>query len=152
MSVSSSGLRRLVFALVVNVPWTPYALALPFLSMLFTTPKVSAQLGRPHKTVAHVTGQVVIWLRRTLLRRATHLVGDGAYAVIALGTLCQRQQVTLLAPLRLDARLFEPPARAVGKRRGRPPVVGALAKSRAGRRPAYPSLHSHKKIDCHDIQ
>ena len=57
VNVSSSGLRWLVFALVVNVPWTPYAVALPFLSVLLTTPKVSAQLGRPHKTVAQVTGQ-----------------------------------------------------------------------------------------------
>ena len=125
VNVSSSGLRWLVFALVVNVPWTPYALALPFLSVLLTTPKVSAQLGRPHKTVAHVTGQVVIWLRRTLPGRAMQLVGDGAYAVITLGAQCQRQQVTLLAPLRLDARLFEPPRRRDGKHRGRPPVVGA---------------------------
>ena len=124
LNVSSSGLRWLVFALVVNVPWTPYALALPFLSVLLTTPKVSAQLGRQHKTVAHVTGQVVLWLRRTLPGRAIHLVGDGAYAVIALGLRCQRQQVTLLAPLRFDARLFEPPLRLVGKLRGRPPVVG----------------------------
>ena len=114
-----------MFALVVHVPWTPYALALPFLSVLLTTPKVSAQLGRQHKTVAHVTGQVVLWLRRTLPGRAIHLVGDGAYAVIALGLRCQRQQVTLLAPLRLDARLFEPPLRLVGKLRGRPQVVGA---------------------------
>ena len=45
--VSSSGLRWLVFALVVNVPWTPYALALSFLSVLLTTPKVCTQLGRP---------------------------------------------------------------------------------------------------------
>lgn len=123
--VSSSGLRWLVFALVVNVPWTPYAVALPFLSVLLTTPQVSAQLGRPHKTVAQVTGQAVAWLRRTLPGRALHLVGDGAYAVIALGRQCQRYQVTLLAPLRLDARLFEPPLRAIGKRIGRPPVVSA---------------------------
>lgn len=125
VNVSSSGLRWLVFALVVNVPWTPYALALPFLSVLLTTPKVSAQLGRSHKTVARVTGQVVIWLRRTLPGRAIQLVGDGAYAVITLGVQCQRQQVTLLAPLRLDARLFEPPLRRDGTHRGRPPVVGA---------------------------
>ena len=125
VNVSSSGLRWLVFALVVNVPWTPYALALPFLSVLLTTPKVSAQLGRPHKTVAQVTGQVVGWLRRTLPGRAMQLVGDGAYAVIALGAQCQRRQVTLLAPLRLDARLFEPPMRRDGKHRGRPPLVGA---------------------------
>jgi len=125
VNVSSSGLRWLVFALVVTVPWTPYAVALPFLSVLLTTPKVSAALGHRHKTTARVTGQVVIWLRRTLPGRDIHLVGDGAYAVIALGRLCQRCQVTLLAPLRLDARLFEPPMRLVGKRRGRPALVGA---------------------------
>lgn len=124
VNVSSSGLRWLVFAVVVNVPWTPYALALPFLSVLLTTPQVSAHLGHRHKTVAQVTGQVVMWLRRTLPGRAIHLVGDGAYAVIELGLLCQRQQVALIAPLRLDARLFELPSRPAGKHRGRPAVVG----------------------------
>jgi DDE superfamily endonuclease len=123
-NVSSSGLRWLVFAIVLTVPWTPYAMALPFLSVLLTTAKVSQKLGKRHKTVACVSGQVVAWLRRTLAGRALHLVGDGAYAVIELGLICQRQQVTLIAPLRLDARLFEPPFRPVDKRRGRPAVVG----------------------------
>ncbi len=122
--VSTSGLRWLVLAVVINVPWTPYALALPFLSVLLTTPKVSAKLGKRHKTVAQVAGQCVCWLRRTLPGRPLQLVGDGAYAVIALGLICRRQQVTLIAPLRLDARLFEPPVRRVEKRRGRPPGVG----------------------------
>lgn len=125
VNVSASGLRWLVLAVVVNVPWTPYALALPFLSVLLTPPKVSERLGKRHKTVAHVTGQVVGWLRRSLPGRPLHLVGDGAYAVIELGLLCQRHQVTLIAPLRLDARLFAEPVRSPGKRRGRPPVVGA---------------------------
>lgn len=125
VSVSSSGLRWLVLAVVVNVPWTPYAVALPFLSVLLTTPKVSEKLGKRHKTVAQVTGQIVGWLRRTLPGHPLHLVGDGAYAVIALGLRCRHHQVTLIAPLRLDARLFEPPVRSPHKRRGRPPVVGA---------------------------
>jgi hypothetical protein len=99
----------LVFALVVEAPWSRNLLALPFLSILLTTPKVSASLGKPHKTVAQRTGQVVIWLRRTLAGYRIHLVGDGAYAVIDLGLRCQRCQVTLVAPLRQDARLFEPP-------------------------------------------
>jgi hypothetical protein len=125
VNVSSSGLRWLVLAVVLNVPWTHYALALPFLSVLLTTPKVSERLGKRHKTVAQVTGQTVAWLRRSLPGRPIHLVGDGAYAVIALGLTCQHHQVTLIAPLRLDARLFEPPVRTVGKRRGRPAGVGA---------------------------
>jgi len=124
LHVSTRGLRWLVFAVVVQVPWTEYALALPFLSVLLTTPKISAKLGKPHKTVAQVSGQAVIWLRRTLAGYPIHLVGDGAYAVIELGLLCQRCQVTLVAPLRLDARLFEPPYRPQTKSRGRPSLVG----------------------------
>lgn len=111
LHVSSRGLRWLVFAVLVQAPWSEYAVALPFLSVLLTTPKASAKLGQRHKTVAQVTGQVVIWLRRTLAGYPIHLVGDGAYAVIELGLRCQRCQVTLVAPLRLDARLFEPPYR-----------------------------------------
>jgi hypothetical protein len=124
-SVSTSGLRWLVLAVVLNVPWTPYALALPFLSLLLNTPKVSQRLDKRHKTVAQRTGQAVAWMRRCLPGRAIHLVGDGAYAVIELGLTCQRQQVTLIAPLRLDARLFEPPYQPLVKGRGRPAVVGA---------------------------
>jgi hypothetical protein len=142
LNVSSSGLRWLVFAVIVNVPWTPDAPALPFRSVLLTTPKVSAQLGRPHKTMAHVAGQVVLWLRRTLPGRAIHLVGDGAYAIIALGLRCQRCQVTLLAPLRPDARQFEAPQRLVGKRRSRPPVVGA-------RLPNLEQVASQPTARCH---
>ena len=129
--VSNSGLRWLVFAVVVPVPWTTYAVALPFLSVLLTTPKVSEALGKPHRTVAEVTQRVVAWLRRALAGYPIHLVGDGAYAVIKLGLACQAHQVTLIAPLRMDARLFEPPCRPLEKRLGRPPVVGAR----------LPSLH-----------
>lgn len=125
LHVSTRGLRWLVFAVVVEVPWTKYAIALPFLSILLTTPKVTAELGKRHKTVAQVTGQVVMWLRRTLAGYPIHLVGDGAYAVMELGLICQRCQVTLIAPLRLDARLFEPPSRPLQRRKGRPPLVGA---------------------------
>lgn len=128
MNVSASGTQRvpgwLVLAVVINVPWTHYAMALPFLSVLLTTPEVSERLGKRHKTVAQVTGQTVAWLRRTLPGHPIHLVGDGAYAVIALGLRCRRHQVALIAPLRLDARLFEEPVRPVRKGPGRPAGVG----------------------------
>jgi len=125
MNVTTSGLRWLVLAVVVNVPWTAYAIALPFLSVLLTTPKVSEQLGKRHRTVAQVTGICVAWLRRSLPGREIQLVGDGAYAVIALGLRCQGCQVTLIAPLRLDACLFEALLRRHKKNLGRPAVVGA---------------------------
>ena len=128
MSVSSSGLRWLSLAVVVNVPWSPLHWSLPFLHILLTTPQVSKERGIRHRTVARRTMQVVCWLRRTLPGRPIHLIGDGAYSVIKLGLRCQLNGVTLIAPLRLDARLFDyPPSRrdVQGKKpRGRPPCVG----------------------------
>ncbi len=125
LNVSTSGLRWLSVAVVVQVPWSPLNWALPFLHVLLTTPKVSAARGIRHRTVAKRTMQVVCWLRRTLSGRAIHLIGDGAYSVIELGLRCQANGITLIAPLRLDARLFDkPPAHAEKKRQGRPPCVG----------------------------
>jgi hypothetical protein len=113
-------------------------------SVLLTPQKVSAQLGHRHKTVAQVTGQVVAWLRRTLPGRVIHLVGDGTYAVIAPGLQCRRYQVTLLAPLRLDARLFEPPP-TLDKRRGRPPAVSARL-PKLGTVALAPSTRWHRSL------
>jgi hypothetical protein len=124
LNVSTSGLRWLVLALVVKLPWSRHPWALPCLSVLLTTPKVSQRLGKRHKTVAQVTGQMVQWARRVLPGRRIKLIGDGAYSVIALGLTCRTNGVTLIAPLRLDARLFGPaPVRGPGSK-GRPALVG----------------------------
>lgn len=122
--VSSSGLRWLVLAVVVKLPWSRRLWALPCLSVLLTTPKVSQQLGQPHKTLAHVAGQTVQWVRRVRPGRKLKLIGDGAYSVIELGLTCRQAQVILIAPLRLDARLFEPAPLVTGKQVGRPRLVG----------------------------
>ena len=124
LSVSTSGLRWLVLAVVIKLPWSRHYWALPWLSGLLSTPKVSQKLGQPHKTVAQVAGQMVQWVRRVLPGRRIKLSGDGAYSVIELGLTCLSSGVTLIAPLRLDARLFGPPPPVTGKRVGRPPVVG----------------------------
>jgi hypothetical protein len=128
INVSTSGLRWLSFAVAVRVPWSPLNWSLPFLHVLLTTPKVSAERGIRHRTVAERTMQVVCWLRRTLPGRHIHLIGDGAYSVIALGLRCQLHGLTLIAPLQLNARLFDPPPSRwtpTGKKRiGRPPCVG----------------------------
>jgi hypothetical protein len=65
---------------------------------------------------------MIKWGRRILPGRRLKVIGDGAYSVIELGLTAQAQQVTLIAPLRLDARLFDPPPSYSG--RGRPRVVG----------------------------
>jgi hypothetical protein len=110
LNVSTSGLRWLVLAVVVKLPGSRRYWALPCLSVLLTTPKVSQRLGHQHKSVAQVTGQLVRWVRRVLPGRRVKLMGDGAYSVIELGLTCRANGVTLIAPLRLDARLFEPPS------------------------------------------
>src|SRR5438045_633134 len=107
-SVSSPGLRWVTMALVVTLPWTKLRWALPFLSVLATTPKVSEALKQRHKTTARIAEQMVLVVRRWLPKVAIKVIGDGAYSVIELGLTCVKQAVSLIAPLRLDARLFAP--------------------------------------------
>lgn len=123
-SVSTTGLRWVVMMLVVQVPWTRREWALPFFSVLATTPKVSEQLGKSHKTVAQIAAQMVITVRRWLPAIPIKLVGDSAYSVVELGLCCAKHKVILIAPLRLDARLYAPaPPRKPGTN-GRPRVKG----------------------------
>ncbi len=79
-SVSTSGLRWVVMMLVVQVPWTRREWALPFFSVLATTPKVSEQLGKPHKTIGEIAQQMVMTVRRWLPDMPITLVGDTAYS------------------------------------------------------------------------
>jgi hypothetical protein len=67
---------------------------------------------------------MIAWLRRRRPRADITGVGDAAYSVIELGLACRRHGVRLVAPFRLDARLFTPaPERAPGTI-GRPRVAG----------------------------
>ena len=123
-SVSASGIRWIVLALIVTPPWSTRPWALPILSLPSATPKGSAKAGRRHKTVAERARQMIACLRRWLPGITLTIVGDTAYSVIALGLSCRRRDVRLIAPLRLDARLFTPaPARVAGQV-GRPRVAG----------------------------
>ena len=123
-SVSTSGLRWVTMAVVVTLPWTKLRWALPFLSVLATTPKVSEALKKRHKTLARLAQQMVMVVRRWLPTVPIKVIGDGAYSVIELGLTCVKQQVSLIAPLRLDARLFAPPSAPEPHQKGRPRVVG----------------------------
>ena len=110
-SVSASGIRWIVLPLVVTVPWAS------------PTPKVSLKLGHRHKTIAEHARRMIACLRLWLPEIDLTVVGDSAYSVIELGLSCKRRGVGLIAPLRLDARLFAPaPERAPGAV-GRPTTV-----------------------------
>jgi len=124
-AVSSSGLRWLVLAVVVRLPWTDKAWALPVWTVPAPGPKVSEALGRRHKTVAQRAGQMIRIVRRWLPQAQITLSGDGAYGVVELGLTCRQAQVRLVAPLELNARLFAPPPPRRPGQPGRPARIGA---------------------------
>ena len=123
-SVSSPGLRWIVMAVVVTLPWTKQKWALPFLCVLATTPEVSERLGKRHKTIAMWAQQMVSLVRRWLPDRPIKLMGDTAYSVLELGLHAKAQHVTLITTGRLDAVLHEPPPERTRHTIGRPRVVG----------------------------
>jgi hypothetical protein len=120
----NGGLRWVCMTLVVTPPWTKRCWALPFLSVLATSPEVDVRLGRRHKTVPELAGQMVAVVRRWLPDVPIKLIGDGAYSGLTLGLTCARYHVTLIAPLRQDACLCAPaPERSPGQN-GRPRIKG----------------------------
>jgi hypothetical protein len=76
-SVSTPGLRWVTMALVVTLPWTKRRWALPFLSVLAPTPKVSEALNKRHKTLARLAQQMVVVVRRWLPTIPIKVIGDG---------------------------------------------------------------------------
>ena len=123
-SVSSPGLRWIVMAVVVTLPWTKQCCALPFLCVVATTPEVSASLGKRHKTVGMWARQMVKLVRRWFPTLPITLLGDTAYSILGLGLECQEQQVSLITSFHLDAVLHEPPPERDAHTIGRPRVVG----------------------------
>src|SRR5947207_5278548 len=106
-SVSSPGLRWIVMAVVVTLPWTTQQWALPFFCVLATTPEVSQRLGKRHKTVGMWAHQMMSVVRRWLPDIPIKLIGDTAYSILELGLHCAAHQVTLIAPFRLDSVIHQ---------------------------------------------
>jgi hypothetical protein len=92
--------------------------------VLLTSEEKDASLGRRQKTVPDWTKQLVKLVRRWLPDCPIKLIGDGAYSVVELGTVCREQQVTLIAPLRFDACLYTPPPARQPGQMGRPRLIG----------------------------
>ena len=124
-SVSTSGVRWIVLTLIITPPWTRRSWALPVMSVPAPTPEVSKRLARRHKTVAKRARQMVAVVRRWLPETEITVIGDQAYSVVELGNACRQRGVRLVAPLRLDAALYEPAPPRVAGTNGRPRVKGA---------------------------
>src|SRR5437588_10779065 len=123
-SVSSPGLRWIVMAVVVTLPWTTQQWALPFFCVLATTPEVSQRPGKRHKTVGMWAHQMESVVRRWRPDSPIKLIGDTAYSILELGLHCVSHQVTLIAPFRLDSVIHQPPEARTKQPNGRPRVVG----------------------------
>ena len=121
--ITSFGLKWECMTLIVPLPWCSRPWALPFLTVLAPSKKANEKAGRRHKTSIDWTRQMVKIVSRWLKHRTWILLGDGAYACMALAQACVNQGVTLISRLRLDAQLFEL-VEPKPKRRGRPVVKG----------------------------
>jgi len=121
--ITSFGLKWECMTLIVPLPWCSRPWALPFLTVLAPSKKANEKAGRRHKTSIDWTRQMVKIVSRWLKHRTWILLGDGAYACMALAQACVNQGVTLISRLRLDAQLFEL-VEPKPKRRGRPAVKG----------------------------
>jgi hypothetical protein len=124
---TSLGLRWLCVALSVRVPWSRRPWALPFILVPTLSPQVSQKLGKPHRSLLAWTEYLVLKIRRWQPDRPIILVGDGAFAAMPLLQRCQRKHlwVTLVARLRFDAVLHQPPGPQPKRKPGPKPKKGA---------------------------
>jgi DDE superfamily endonuclease len=126
--VKSSGLRWIVFMLLVPIPWAGRVWALPFFAVLAPSERYHQQRQKRHKTLVDWTRQMLKQVRRWLPERRIIFVGDGSYSVLELLQAAGKQQITVVTRLRLDAGLYTPappkPPKGSGKT-GRPRVKGA---------------------------
>jgi hypothetical protein len=139
------GLRWLVLALVVCVPWSQRPWACPFLAVPTRSPKTAQRLGKRHWTIVQWTAHLLGWVRRWQPERELVLVGDGSYAAIALIQRCQRlrQPVKLVSRLRLDAQLYDPAPV------NRPPGTRGPKPKKGPRQPKLADRLHHPRTEWH---
>jgi hypothetical protein len=123
--VKCFGLKWICLTVLVPLPWSPRPWALPFLTILATSPQADELAGRRHKTTVGWTIQAVKQMSRWLGAATFILVGDGAYACVALAHACLANQATLVSRLRLDVRLYDFPEPPPTGKRGPKPKKGA---------------------------
>ena len=121
--VKSSGLRWIVFMLLVPIPWAERTWALPFFAVLAPSERYHQEHNKRHKTLSVWARQMLMQVRRWLPERSLIFVGDGSYSVLDLLLAAGRQHITLVTRLRLDTQLhaFAPQRLPKGSgRSGRP--------------------------------
>jgi hypothetical protein len=121
------GLKWVVMAVLIPVPWSERIWALPFLTVL-SWPEGKGT-HRRHKTSIDWARQMVGQVRRWLPVRKLVLIVDGGFAAVALAASCIHRNVTMVCRLRLDAALYHPPGPQPKSKRGPKPKKGARQRS-----------------------
>jgi hypothetical protein len=130
--VKASGLRWLSVMLLPEVTWAGRVWGLPFLTALAPSERYASERDRPHKKLTDWGRQVLLQAARWLPGRKIIAVADSSFAAIDLLNAV-RHRVCMITRLRLDARLFDPPARRRPGTVGRPRVIGKRQASLAER-------------------
>jgi hypothetical protein len=120
--VKVRGLRWMCAMLLVPIPWAGRVWALPFLSVLAPSER-SASGRRRYKPLTTWARQIIRQVHRWAPERRLVVVGDRTYAALELLNAV-RPVATVVARLRLDARLFAPPPVRRPGQMGRPRLVG----------------------------
>jgi len=122
--VKASGLRWISVMLLAPIPGAGRVWALPFLTALAPSERFAHIRGCRHKKLTDWARQLLLQTARWLPERRLVAVGDMGYAAIEL-LAAVRRHLTIVARLRLAARLFDPPPPRRPGQRGRPRVSGA---------------------------
>ena len=109
--VKASGLRWVCAMLIVDLPWTGQAWALPFLTVLAPSERYDQQRRRKHRKVLDKAAAIVRLVRWWLPEQNLIIVGDGTYAATAFAAYLQhfKRPVTLVSRFYLDAALYGDP-------------------------------------------
>ena len=141
--VKASGLRWLCVRLLPPISCTGRVWALPFLTVLAPSERYAQHHRRRHKTLTDWARQALLQVARWRPDRRIIAVADSSYAAIDLLNAV-RHRLCVVARLRLDARLFDPPPRRRPGAVGRPRVVGrrlpSLSERLANRRTRWHRL------------
>lgn len=127
--VKCSGLRWMSLMLLTGLPWLAKGAywALPVLTALCPSKRFYESMGKKPKLLTDWARQIIHWLARHTrdLKRPVFLVGDGSFATYQLFMDAHSAGIGIIAPLKLNSRLFAlPPKRYPKTKRGPKPPIG----------------------------
>ena len=121
--VKVEGLRWLSFQLLARPGFAGRTWGLPFLTVLCRSQRADAKRQRPHRTVPEKAAWGMRLIARWFPHRRVVMVGDGAFASLALFQRL-RDEAVCIARCRMDARFFNPPPLRKTGDKGRPRIIG----------------------------